>query len=160
MAALAEFTASGDDIKKLKKVVLLMRGLALLAAGLVLFAAYPYGEKALVAAGLASLLLIAFAVLGGQAAWLQQRAEQRLLIQAQAVEIQRGRFTRFVLFEDMRTLKVQRRSDDSITTIVLVTQEGPLVIRGFKDMELIFGHISTRKPEEALIQIENAHWWR
>jgi hypothetical protein len=79
-----------------------------------------------------------------------------LRIQAQAIEISRGKFTRFVLYEDIRLLRVQRKKDDSITAVILVTQEGPLLIRGFEQMELIFGHISARKPDKALIQIEPA----
>ena len=152
-----EFRENAAEAAKVARLVLGVRLLAVLAAFLCLLAGWPWGPVGQVTGGVAALALLAFAFLyrGGQGS-----GDRLLRIQANAVEISKGHFTRFVLFDEVKLLRVQRRKDDSITAVVLVTQEGPLVVRGFEEMELIFGHLSTRKPEAALIQIEPAAWWQ
>jgi hypothetical protein len=156
MGAREVFTTSPAEVAKLGRIVTFQRLAAALAGLLCLPAAWGYGPLAQGGAALLALGLLVFAWRYQNKEWLKQLSERVLRIQAQAIEISRGKFTRFVLYEDIRLVRVQRKKDDSITAIILVTQEGPLLIRGFEQMELIFGHISARKPERALIQIEPA----
>jgi hypothetical protein len=159
MALAQEFKTSPGEVLKLRRMVAALKIAAVAAALLCIPAAIPYGPVGWVAGGAAALALVLLAWRFKADAWLQQLSKRVLRVQAQALEISKGKFTRFILFDDVLLLRVQRRKDDSITAIILVTQEGPLVIRGFEEMEIIFGHVSTRKPEEALIQIESTPWF-
>ena len=158
MALSQEFKTSSEEVQKLRRVVTALRAAAVTAALLCLPAALPYGPAGWAVGGTLALVLLVLAWRSRPDEWLEPLSKRLLRVQAQAIEISKGKFTRFILFDDILQLRVQRRKDDSITAIILVTQEGPLVIRGFEEMEIIFGHISTRKPDEALIQIEPAGW--
>ena len=157
--AKTEFAYSKAALAERKSLLNAIRALSITAALTAIVLAWPLGgaERWVGLAG-GTLLAVFFWFARGDA-WLESLAAQTVRVQNAAIELKRGKFTRFLMYSDISQLRVQRLDDDEVICIIMESPEGPLVIRGFEDMELIFGYVSARKPDETLVQIEDVRGW-
>lgn len=118
------------------------------------WAAWPQGAAARGAAILA-LAALAWALWRWRGlAFLAPLAERELRLHAHAVELRRGDFKRFVVFEGLRHVSVvQAPGGGRLLSLRLDTDEDSVLLRDLDGLPEAFAAIAGAKPDHALIEI-------
>jgi hypothetical protein len=81
--------------------------------------------------------------------------ERELIIHANALEMRRGSFRRFLVFESLRHIKVvQSPGGERLLSIRLDTEDDSLLLRGMDGLPEAFAAIAGAKPDRTLIEID------
>jgi hypothetical protein len=81
--------------------------------------------------------------------------ERELIIHANALELRRGSFRRFLVFESLRHIRVvQNPGGERLLSIRLDTEDDSLLLRGMDGLPQAFAAIAGAKPDRTLIEID------
>ncbi len=148
----------GASARAFQQRRLLLRALKLLLLSCLLILAWRFQPPSL------AFNAVKWALVGGLAwglwraqgvALLQRLAERELSLHANALELKRGDFKRFVVFESLRHIRVvQAPRGERLISIRLDTDEDSLLLRDLEGLPEAFAAIAGAKPDKALIEIE------
>jgi len=107
------------------------------------------------------LALWAGLAVAGGALWFWQGrrvlaplAERRLLLHDQALELQRGVFKRFVVYEGLRHVKVVQGPQERLLSLRLDLDDDSVLLRDLEGLPEAFAAVAGAKPDSAVIEIE------
>jgi hypothetical protein len=80
---------------------------------------------------------------------------RRVLLHSQALELQRGQFRRFIVFENIRHVHAVRGPRERMIALYLHTGDDTVAIRDVEGLAQIFTAISAAKPANVLIEMED-----
>jgi len=108
-----------------------------------------------------NLALWAGLAVAGVALWLWQGrrllaplAERRLLLHDQALELQRGAFKRFVVYEGLRHVKLVQGPEERLLSLRLDLDDDSVLLRDLEGLPEAFAAVAGSKPDSAIIEIE------
>jgi hypothetical protein len=81
-------------------------------------------------------------------------AERRLLLHDQALELQRGAFKRFVVYEGLRHVKLVQGPDERLLSLRLDLDDDSVLLRDLEGLPEAFAAVAGSKPDSAIIEIE------
>jgi len=81
-------------------------------------------------------------------------AERRLLLHDQALELQRGEFKRFVVYEGLRHVKLVQGPDERLLSLRLDMDDDSVLLRDMEGLPEAFAAVAGAKPDSAVIEIE------
>lgn len=145
------FGPSARALGQRRALLWALRALAVLAA-LLLSRGLPSGLPARL--GLAAAVALCF--WGTRpAALLRPLQERELGLHANALELRRGAFKRFVVFEALRHIHVvQSKGGERLLSLRLDTEDDSLLIRDMDGLPEAFAAMAGAKSERTLIEIE------
>lgn len=146
------FGPSARALKQRRWLLLLLKLLALGSLGGLAWELSPELDLNL-RAGL--LVLIAGALFLVPSAWfLRPLASRSLLLHEQALELQRGSFRRFVVFENLRHIQAWQARDERMIALALHTADDTVLLRDLEGLGEVFATLSQVKPSGVLIEVE------
>lgn len=81
--------------------------------------------------------------------------DRSLTLHANALELRRGDFKRFVVFESLRHVRVvQSPGGERLLSLRLDTDDDSLLLRDFEGLPEVFAAVAGAKPERTLIEID------
>jgi hypothetical protein len=80
--------------------------------------------------------------------------ERRLLLHDQALELQRGAFKRFVVYEGLRHVKLVQGPDERLLSLRLDLDDDSVLLRDLEGLPEAFAAVAGSKPDSAIIEIE------
>lgn len=86
---------------------------------------------------------------------LKPLQDRSLSLHANALELRRGDFKRFVVFESLRHVRVvQSPGGERLLSLRLDTDDDSLLLRDFEGLPEVFAAVAGAKPERTLIEID------
>jgi hypothetical protein len=152
MMELTQFRTSEEALKGRRQLLQALKAMAALVLGLALYAFLPNGP--LLWAGIPVCAFFIWQI--SLRRWLEAYATRELAIQMNAIEEKHKGFTRFILFDELEQLRVTQGKNEKILAVELRTLQGAFVLRGYENMEALFGHLSRLKPAKVIIEVEEA----
>jgi hypothetical protein len=111
------------------------------------------------------LALWAALAAAGAALWFWQArrllaplVERRLLLRDQALELQRGTFKRFVVYESLRHVKLVQGPEERLLSLRLDLDDDSVLLRDLEGLPEAFAAVAGSKPDSAIIEIEQRHF--
>jgi hypothetical protein len=89
------------------------------------------------------------------AALLQPLQQRHLLLHENALELNRGGFRRFVVFESLQHVQLLQGRDERLVALVLHTADDSVVLRDMDGMGEVFAAVSVAKPPSVLIEVDS-----
>lgn len=149
------FGASARSLSQRRALLWALKGILL---GILLILALKFQPEALWAAGLKWALAAAIAAglwTSRGRLFLDPLLERELSIHAHALEIRRGSFRRFIVFESLRHIHVvQSPGGDRLLSIRLDTDEDSVTLHGLDGLPQAFAALAGAKPDNCLIEID------
>ena len=81
-------------------------------------------------------------------------AERKLLLHDQALELQRGAFKRFVVYEGLRHVNVVQGPQERLLSLRLDLDDDSVLLRDLEGLPEAFAAVAGAKPDSAVIEIE------
>ncbi len=100
------------------------------------------------------------AALAGGSLWFKGGAyfdpakQRQVFLHEQALEINRGGYRRFVVFESLKHIKAYQGSDDRMQALELHTADDTVWLRDLEGLGEIFVALSAGKPAGVLVEVE------
>lgn len=148
------FGPSARALKQRRWLLLLLKLLAFLAVGLL------WWDLSLANDLDPSLRLGVLALLGGSLLLIPSRPflrplqQRSLLLHEQALELQRGTFRRFVVFENLKHIQAWQGRDERMIALALITADDTVLLRDLEGLGEVFALLSQVKPQGVLIEVE------
>lgn len=148
------FGPSARALKQRRWLLLLLKLLAFLAAGLLWWELSLANEVAL------SLRLGVLVLLGGGLLLIPSRfflrplQQRSLQLHEHALELQRGSFRRFVVFENLKHIQAWQGTDERMIALALHTADDTVLLRDLESLGEVFATLSQVKPQGVLIEVE------
>lgn len=148
------FGPSARALKQRRWLLLLLKLIAFFAVGLCWWDLSADNDVAF-NLRLGVLVLLAGSLLLIPSAWFVRSLLQRsLLLHGQALELQRGSFRRFVVFENLKHIQALQGSDERLIALVLHTADDTVLLRDLEGLGEVFATLSQVKPNGVLIEVE------
>jgi hypothetical protein len=149
------FGASERALKQRRGVIAAFKGLALACLGVLLLIFQPpvwWAEllKWAVAAGLGWGL---WRMKG--AALLDPLKQRHLLLHEHALELQRGGFRRFVVFESLQHVQLLQGRDERLIALVLLSADDIVLLRDMDGLGEVFAAVSAAKGPKVFIEVDS-----
>ena len=80
--------------------------------------------------------------------------ERELLLHEQALELRRGDFKRYVVYEALRHVKVVQGPGERLLSLTLELEDDSVVLRDLDGLPEAFAAVAGAKPDSAVIEIE------
>lgn len=90
----------------------------------------------------------------GDALLLGPLRQRQLLLHDQALELRRGAFTRFVVYEALRHIKVVQGPGERLLSLTLDLDDDSVVLRDLEGLPEAFAAVAGAKPDGAVIEID------
>ena len=90
----------------------------------------------------------------GDATLLGPLRQRQLLLHDQALELRRGAFTRFVVYEALRHVKVVQGPGERLLSLTLDLDDDSVVLRDLEGLPEAFAAVAGAKPDGAVIEID------
>ena len=101
------------------------------------------------------LVLLAGILLMIPSAWFLRPLMQRSLrLHEQALELQRGSFRRFVVYENLKHIQAWQGTDERMIALFLHTADDTVMLRDLEGLGEVFATLSQVKPNGVLIEVE------
>ena len=147
----------GPSARALKQRRVLVRGLKVMAVVSLLVLALAFQPPML------WLNLLKWALLAGLV-WglahargellLQPLLDREVLLHAHALEVRRGVFKRFVVFESLRHIQIEQLPNERIIRLRLDTDDDSLALRDLEGLEQVFAAVVKAKPDKTMIEVQ------
>ena len=148
------FGPSARALKQRRWMLLLLKLLAMGCVGLLAWElSADSGQDPALRGGLVVLLAGCIALLPG--AWfLAPLRERSLTLHEQALELSRGSFRRFIVFENLKHIQVWQGRNERLIALSLHTADDTVLLRDLEGLGEVFSALSQHKPSGVLIEVE------
>jgi len=82
--------------------------------------------------------------------------QRSLVLHEQALELNRGGFRRFIVFENLKHVRLLQGRGERLIAIELHTADDSVLLRDLDGLGEVFAALSARKPASVLIEVESA----
>jgi hypothetical protein len=81
--------------------------------------------------------------------------QRHLLLHENALELNRGGFRRFVVFESLQHVQLIQGRHERLVALVLHTADDSVLLRDMEGLGEVFAAVSAAKPPKVLIEVES-----